>query len=379
MILNLLIYFSFLLFSLGQLGRISFINQQINVYLYEVFVGLLVVMLLFKFRSKPLAHCIKNFKSIILFFGVLLFSFVINITNYNLRENLVAFLYFFRLIMYFIFFVYLSFYINKEKKQSLITKGIAIFMVITIVFSLIQYFLYPDLRNLFYLGWDPHLYRMFGLFFDTSVSGAIYGIVFLYLLIGKPNIHKFARYFLITIYFIFIILTFSRSLYLALTISIVVMFFKKRSFKSIILYSLFFILFLTLVPKPSGEGVNLLRMFSIESRKLSYIQAIKIWEKKPVFGIGYNHIRYEKIKENVLEYDLKTSHAGASFHSSFLIILVCGGVIGLVLFLSVLYRLAVINELSLILIIFLSLLSLSDNILLHPFILFLFPNSLFDN
>ena len=66
------------------------------------------------------------------------------------------------------------------------------------------------------------------------------------------------------------------------------------------------------------------------------------------------------------------THSGASFHSSFLIILVTSGLIGLTLFILVLIRLAGINEISRFAVLFLSLFSLSDNILLHPFVLFLF-------
>ena len=370
MLINLLTYLSFILFSFGQLGRLSFSDQQINIYLFEIIVILLTIILLFEYKLKPIVDSFRNFKSIFLFFGALLFSSIINIFNFNINENLVAFLYLSRLLMYFVFFIYFNFYVTKEKKQNLVEKGIFTFIVLTIIFSLVQYFLYPDLRNLFYLGWDPHLYRMFGLFFDTSIAGAIYGLIFLYLIVGKLKLNRYIRLILVAAYFIFIVLTFSRSLYLAITFSVFIIFIKRKSFKILIFYSLLFILLLILAPKPAGEGVNLLRLFSVESRKESYIQAIKIWQKKPIFGIGYNNIRYEKIKTYVKEYNLEASHAGASFHSSFLIILVCGGVVGLLLFIYVLYQLAINNQLFFILIIFLSLLSLSDNILLHPFILF---------
>lgn len=376
-IVNSLLFLGLFLVSLGQLGRISFLNQQVNIYAYEPTVFFLIIILFIKYKFDPIKESFTNLKSLFLFFGVLVFSFLINIPSYNPADNLVAFLYFLRLLMYFSYFLYLRFYFKKEK-ESILSKAIILFILLTAIFSIIQYFLYPNLRNLFYLGWDPHLYRMFGLFFDTSIAGAIYGIIFLYLLGGCPKVNKYLRLVLMAVYFVFIILSFSRSLYLVITITIIFVFLRRKSFKFLIPYFLLFILLLILVPKPSGEGVNLFRLFSIESRITSDAQALKIWKKKPILGIGYNHIRSEKIHENIQENNLVESHAGASFHSSFLIILVSSGVIGLILFLLFLQQLALIGQLSLVLILFLSLLSLSDNILLHPFILFLLLSSLSD-
>lgn len=344
-------------------------------------VVLLLLNFFLKFGLKPLSESYKKTKSIPLLLFALCISFVINSFYYDLRQNIVAFFYFLRLIMFFLYFIYLKHYsrLHDNGIRNGRKWGLFLFIFLTIIFSLIQYFLYPNLRNLQYLGWDPHLYRMFGLFFDTSIAGAIYGIIFLYLLFGKQVINPTIRTVLITIFLIFISLTFSRTLYIALAVVLVVGFLSRKKWKVFFLILGALICLVIFIPKPSGEGVNLFRLFSIESRKQSYIQALQMWQKKPLLGIGYNHIRYEKLKTNVDEYDLETSHAGASFHSSFLIILVCGGIVGLILFFYVLYQLAIINQLSMILVIFLSLLSLSDNIFLHPFVLFLYFSNLFDS
>jgi O-antigen ligase len=124
-----------------------------------------------------------------------------------------------------------------------------------------------------------------------------------------------------------------------------------------------FLFGILIIPKPFGEGVNLKRVFTVESRFIDYSKAIELWKKKPIFGYGYNHIR--SLKQEMV------SHAGASFHSSYLIMLVSGGIIGLFLFLAILYKISTVNSFSHYAVLFLGILSLSDNILLHPFVIFL--------
>ena len=69
--------------------------------------------------------------------------------------------------------------------------------------------------------------------------------------------------------------------------------------------------------------------------------------------------------------DFDVTHSGASFHSSFLVMLVTGGMVGLAFFLVLLVKLSREVPNGGIYLGFLGLLSFFDNILLHPFILFL--------
>ena len=376
MFFNHLFYLLFLLFSLGQLGRISFFAQQINIYLYEGCFLLALVVLLGKYGLKPVRVAYKKFQVVYIFFFYLFISFLFSLAKYRPWENYVAALYFFRLLLYFLYFFYLSYHLIKypdfEKK---LRKIFIFFVVLTLIISFMQYLFYPNLRNLIYAGWDPHLYRLFGTFFDTSISGAIYGLIFLTLFL-KGNTFSKNKWFLFcleTFYLIFVVLSFSRSLYLAFIICIVLHAVVQRWYKRLLIIFVSFVILLAIVPKPFGEGVNLRRTFSIQSRISDYQNALKIWSKSPIFGIGYNRIRYAKVKLNIIEaVGSDMTHSGASFHSSFLIILVSAGVIDLIVFILVLAKLASLSEFARFLLLFLSLLSLSDNIILHPFILFLF-------
>ncbi len=165
------------------------------------------------------------------------------------------------------------------------------------------------------------------------------------------------------IYLLLVALSFSRSIYLGLSLTLIYLFIQQKQFKKIVLFLLFFVTLIFFLPKPSGEGVNLKRLYSIESRIEDYREGISLWKNKPGFGYGYNRIRYVKNNDSI--------HSGAAFSSSFLTILVSSGIIGLLSFIWVLWSLRRLNKIAPILLIFLSIISLFDNVLLHPFILFL--------
>lgn len=353
--MNILFYLTAFLFSLGQLGRVSFFNQQINFYLYEVVLTLSLLVLFLKYRFQPIKEAWKKFKPLFFFLIILLISLLIDRTKYSLFENTVAFLYFFRLVLYFsTYFFYLKYH------SPTIKKGIFLIAILTIISTLIQYFLYTDLRNLLYQGWDPHLYRTFGVFFDTSIAAAIFGIFFLTI---NQSVIKI-------IYLVLVALSFSRSIYLGLSITLIYLFIRENQFKKIILFLIFFVTLVFFIPKPSGEGVNLKRLYSIGSRVEDYKQGIELWKKQPIFGYGYNRIRSIKKSDSI--------HSGAAFSSSFLTILVSSGILGLLSFIWTLWSLSKSNKTASIILIFLSIISLFDNVLLHPFVLFLLLINLSD-
>jgi len=350
--MNIIFYITAFLFSLGQLGRISFFNQQINLYLYEVAMAISIFFLFIKYRFEPVKKGWKKFRPIFIFIFILFTSILFDWQKFNLFQNIVGLLYLFRLILYFMYFFYIKNYLSTIKN------GLLLIAILTIISTLIQYFLYPDLRNLIYQGWDPHLYRTFGVFFDTSISAAIFGVFFL--TINLPIIK--------IIYLLLVALSFSRSIYLGLSLTLIYLFIQQKRFKHIFLFLLIFTSLISIIPKPSGEGVNLSRLYSIESRIVDYREGIELWKNKPIFGYGYNRIRYIKNSNSV--------HSGAAFSSIFITILVSSGILGLLSFIWALWSLRKINRIAPRLLLFLCIISLFDNILLHPFILFLFFISL---
>jgi len=360
-------FFLFFLFSLGQIGRISIMEYQINFYLYEILLFAFTVFLFTKFRFQPFLN--KKIKWLYYFPLSLILSFLVTFYQYNQIENLTALLYLIRTSFYFISIIYLYHYANKQKDlEEYIKPGLIFFTLITLLTSFIQYFLYPNLRNLTYLGWDPHLFRIFGVFLDTSIASAIFGLILIFLIVNykKFTFSIFSRVLLIISFVTLSLLTYSRGFYISILITLFIYFLFQKKLKFILVVLFLFGFALFVIPKPFGEGVNLLRTYSIEARVKDYQEGISVWKTKPIFGIGYNQLKSIRIQSSNVP-----AHSTSAYQSSFLTVLVTSGVIGLSMFLLALWRLYSFNLSARYYVIFLSVFSLMDNILLHPYILFL--------
>lgn len=362
-LINGLIYLVFFLFSFGQLGRISFFNQQINFYLYELVLLVLLVLWVWQYGNKPIKIFWIKYRSLFYFLGILFFSFLFTAFSYSKWENLIAFLYWARLVLYAGYWTYGTYWTNKSNMTNtiIIKKSLTVFSLITIFSTLVQYFFYPDLRNLYYQGWDPHLYRAFGLFFDTAVAAAIFAILFF---VNQNILIKF-------FFLVFFVFSFSRSAYFSFLISFSYLMYAKRQLKKLFFVLTIFVLLVIFSPKPFGEGVNLKRVFTINARIEDYRIGLTYFWKSPIFGYGYNRIR--SIKKGEI-----SSHAASSFSSSYLNVLVTSGLIGLLSFFYFIAQLWKKNKTKRAIILFIFIFSFFDNIFFHPFILFLFFSLLFD-
>ena len=362
-----MVLLTFFLFSLGQLARVSFFNQQVNFYLYEVLMGILLLFYFLKLEFTPLKKLFDSQQWIFWGFIYLLISFFVKFFDYSLFENIVSFLYLLRLFFYFLFFTYLCFYYQKKEKKDLVL-GFLIFSFLTIIFSFVQFFLYPNLRNLAYLGWDVHQNRVFGVFFDTSVAASIYGLFFLFWLNYKNT-----RYFwLLPPLFLLLYFTYSRFVIFSFFLTLFLFFLKKSSLRYFFITLVFLIFLLIFFPQRSGVGVNLNRFFSIEARIKENILGIEMGLKNPLLGIGYNRIRFFRQKNNLLwQSDFNIYHGASSFQSTYVTLFVATGVVGLLFFGKGLIKLINCSKEFFYLIFFIAISSLADNLLLHPFLIFI--------
>jgi O-antigen ligase len=285
--------------------------------------------------------------------------------NYSALQNLVGLAYLLRLIMYISFFYLLVTSTSEIKKMAY--KSFWIFVILVPLFCIIQYSLYPDLRNLYYLGWDPHLSRVFGSFFDSSVTGTILTLIFFWILVFikdpiKKNASLILKLFLMLVVFILILLTYSRITYIEFILGIIWFCYAKIGLiKTAGLIGVFAAL-LILLPRPFGESVKLERIFTIQSRIEDYQQGIQLFLHNPIIGYGFDRLKY------VRGIDV-ASHAG-NYSSSFLTILVSSGILGFagfIYFLSRLYM-SIPKEMRVFLIIILAG-SLFDNLFLDNFVL----------
>lgn len=371
--MKILFAITLFLFTLGQLGRIAPFEIPAFGNLYEIGLFSIGIYLFTKYQFTKAIFRHPIVTPTLYFFGWLFITLVISAFSYKLIPNLLASLYFIRLLAYFLFFLYFDYYLKQNKVEvPFFKKAVISATVIIIVTSVIQYVLYPNLGNIAYLGWDPHLYRLVGFFFDPPITASIFFLLGFWFLFSQN--HKYIILGMLAILFILFFLTYSRGGLLALLVTVAIFSLQKMKLTYLLAGIAIVISLFVLVPRNISEGLNLARTTSIQTRLADYNKAILIWQKKPIFGIGYNHIRFEKdsYEEEVVTEKYNPSHASSSFHSSFLIILVTSGVIGVMLYGWLLFSIAKLNTFSFYSMIFLSVFSLTDNVLLHPFILFLF-------
>jgi O-antigen ligase len=317
---SLLLVSLFLSLLAGQFARIELFQGLINVYVQEGIIFIYICWSIHKFGLKPVQNFFKQ-KLVALLFFLFVVSYIVSIVNFTIVQNSVAFLYFLRLTFYTLFAVYLFNAFQKKKKIVQLDLYLNIFSIVLLILSGIQYFFFPNFWGLYRLGWDPHLYRVSATFIDVYVAAAIYGLFALFWF--QKNKKIMALCFMIAL-----IGTFSRSAYVSFVVTSIVLFVTQKRWKELGIVLFLFALIVVLVPKPFGEGVNLLRTASITSRIKDYQIAFSLWRSQPLVGYGYNRIAAVKEQRNLVLIDNK-SHSLSSFHNSFLILLVTIGAVGL--------------------------------------------------
>ena len=308
-----IIFFSTLvLFPFGQLFKIGIFN------LFDI-ADISLAIVTFLLRPKyPQWYRYFLYFLLSCVFGLLI--------NYKLF-SITSFLYLVRLWSYSMVAVYNSnfSYAPKANSQRLIAVAVA-----CAFFGWFQYFIWPDLTALKYLGWDDHLLRMVGTFLDPTYLGLI--LVLGSIIALQKKYYKSLLFLTISLLF-----TYSRSSYVTLFFVFLFDFFKeKKLFKYIILNSIFLILFL--VPKNIGEGTTLTRTVSGNNKLINYAETIEIFKKTPVFGVGFNNVcnaRQKYLGDINIE-----SHSCNGADSSVLFLLATTGVVGFMLFLNFVLRTA---------------------------------------
>jgi len=340
MILFYLLFFLLIIYPLGQLTLlpVNFGLIEVNFYLVDIVAGLIVIVWSlnkiiagkFKLKKDLLIH------PIIAFASTALFSLLLNINFLNWEKFLVSSFYLVRWVVFAGFYFVVK-DIVKENKFKLAQFNFKDLFLLSsmagVVFGLVQYLFFPDIRSLIALGWDPHYYRIVGTFLDPSFIGCLYVFILVYILVKFKKVN-----FLFVITYLALALTYSRSSYLAYLAAMAVFaFFKKRP-KFFVKILAIGILTVLVLPRPGGEGVYLRRQSTVWARFNNWKNTLQIIKDRPVFGVGFNSLRYVKKRYDFLSDDWRQSHSGAGADCSLLFVWATTGVTGLISYLWLLYR-----------------------------------------
>jgi len=325
------------LFSLGEIIRIDYGNGIVFRPL-DVVIGMTVVFwLIFKLIKKEKIKQKNIYIPILSFAGIGGLSLLINYSSLSVSEFFISLMYLIRWIAYAgIFFVVLDFDENFKKKISNI---LIIVGSLIVGLGYIQYFFYSNLRNLYYLGWDEHMYRMFSVFLDPNFAGAFFVLFLLFLVsifLKKKSI-LMGLILILTLAAVF--LTFSRSALIMLIISTSLLFILMSRKKLIIL--LFAIVFVAILISSryfNIANINLFRVASSEARIETAKDTLRIIQSRPILGIGFNAYRYVQVQYGLRNKINNASHADASTDNSFLFVMATTGIVGLILYLFLWFR-----------------------------------------
>lgn len=250
------------LLSLGQLQRIQLTNN-IAFYLHDLaIVGFLLKELLSAIVQRK--KIIENWKKIKIFQKKILLFFLLAVaTSWILafiegRFDFRAILYSARLISYAAF----VFLLQKQLKDKSWLWRLVSFNILVLGF--IQYLFLPDLRFMIYEGYDDHFYRLVSTILDPAFTGLLFVFNLNYYLWKKNK-----NWALIALFATGLLLTYSRSSYLAFLFSSLFIFFsnQKSTKKAVLLVLFCFFVSLPFLPKQSGgDGVDLLRTTSTQAR-----------------------------------------------------------------------------------------------------------------
>lgn len=272
-------------------------------------------------------------RPMVLFLSLGVISLVANVGSYGVADLFTSSLYLWRWAAYAYVNVLL---VRSAIPVSTVLEHLFSFGLAFGVLGIAQFFLYPNLRFLMYMGWDPHYYRLFSTLLDPNFAGIILVLsVFLgyHLYVTQKKHWLLAGVILLVIC---VYLTYSRSSYLALGFGMIVYGLLKKQFTVLgLLFAL--IAIIVYVPRPGGDTLRLWREDSTYSRFSNWKESSELFLKSPVIGHGFNTLRLIQTPAYTggMVY---TSHAAGGVDSSILFLLVTSGVLGLLAYVYLLYR-----------------------------------------
>lgn len=329
-----LIFLYFILFPFGQILRLE-IFPGVTLHPIDLVVFLIALQ---AFSKNKFPRYIKKFKNLILFMSL---SLIFSLYFFKAQEIITGLLYLIRFSVYGLFSVRFWQLGQKKENKKLILNSLLGVSLFIALFGWGQYFLFPDLRALYYLGWDDHFFRLTSTFLDPAFTGIL--IILATLLLFAYKKYVFLLFLLTTLAF-----TYSRASFLAFTFGVIFLATKQKALRQALIFVSFLGLVVFFLPRPAGEGVKLTRSRSVILKIQNYKESFDLWQKSPLLGVGFNNICIAKQKF-LTEVDNKnkepSSHSCSGLDNSFLFVLTTIGALGFLIFLE--FTISVIRQTSL--------------------------------
>lgn len=211
-------------------------------------------------------------------------------------------------------------------------KLIGLFGIGALLGGLGQMVVSPDMQRLSEFGFDPHNYRMSGLFLDPNFFGIVMAICTVVAVSRFLDKKRKGWLGLGVIFGFAVVLSFSRSAYLSLGVMMVgLSMWRSRRLLVILVVTL---VLLIAIPRVQSRVVGgLVGDVSARERIESWQKGVEIWQSSPIVGVGFDNIRSVGQKMNLTKvYSADGGNSGAGVDSSLIMVLATTGAVGLVLF-----------------------------------------------
>lgn len=179
--------------------------------------------------------------------------------------------------------------------SRLLRSSLIFFFSALALFGFLQYLFLPDVRFLYYLGWDDHYYRLISTIFDPGFTGLLLTMGYLFLQHATAKVRKPLRPYVLVLSLLMVLgvlLTYSRASYIALGIALGLLTWqswislqKKRAVTQVVI-AVCFVLAMFGLPRPGGEGVRLERTSTIVARLDTAQSALRTIDSLPVLIFG---------------------------------------------------------------------------------------------
>jgi len=233
---------------------------------------------------------------------------------------------------------------NPERVDNQLWYMVFISGVILSILGFVQLILFPDFSFMAQYGWDPHQGRLLSTWYDPNFLGGFLGLAAVIILsrilvfLRENKVWREKNIILLSSWIIglgivvgALMLTYSRSALLAFLIgvTIVTILISRRTF---VLVMIILSLIVISNPRLQTRIQGAIQVDVTASLRIqSWLQTLDDIDKNPIWGIGYNTIKYQTIVPSEL-------NSASGRDSSLLTLWLTGGIIGLGLFIIIIFN-----------------------------------------
>lgn len=312
-----------------------------SLYFHDIALSLLVIAFSLQQYRKGTRAIPRLAWYVVGFAAIAICSLVLNARRFTSLESGQSLLYLVRWLLYASLYWVTAF----SQYPSLWIAGLYVAGVVVAVLGFLQLWLYPDLRNLYYLGWDPHYQRLFSTLLDPNFVGIVLVLTFLLGFVVYQGISNKKAVLLGQIICVCALaLTYSRGSFLAFAVGAGIMLGYKKHMRRWIPLAMILFAVAAVFLSGAGEGRNLLRITSTNARIGNWLQSAELVRGSPIVGYGFNTLRFVQEQKVYVPETGVPSHSAAGIDNSILFLLATTGVVGAIWYMWLLYRMASIAK-----------------------------------